>query len=287
MRTRKWSLGAAALGCAVFVTTALTADELRQEVRGRLVAVDTSSGARGDFRIESRRRTGRVEETIMLHASRLGAAVDTVTGNRPEYHAVLIDAAATTTADFGAVRLNRGGRVEFRFKSPHDSFPAGATTVTAFGGGTFELQRDGAAVLRGSIPAFVNIGDQGSDVSRASFHGNSRLSATINGGSARGNVDVHASSDKKRGDQRLRISVQRVGSLGSPFTVVAIDAALVETTLGTITTRGRSGEGSLTFDTHKGDTVPGGGILGLSGQTIEVRNNAGTAVLTGTLPTVP
>jgi hypothetical protein len=279
MQTRAWPFLAALL----LLPAVVLADELIQEVRGRLVAVDPSNGARGEFRIESRRATSSSREGLWMSASRLGVRPD-ADGDAAEYRAVLLDSGGTLSADFGAARLDRSGRAFLRFDTRWDEYPAGVTTLRAFGGGTFELRREGSAVLRGAIPEFVELGEQGSAVSTAFFHGRSRLQATINGGSGRGDVDARAWSGRKRGEQRLRIGFRQVGTLGNPFTVVALDGAGGSTTLGEVVTRGRSGTGVLDLT---GSDIPGGGILGLSGQSVEVRNSAGTVVLTGTFPTVP
>jgi len=286
MKMRKWMLGAAA-ACAVFAAGIAVAAELDQEVRGKLVAVDTSSGARGDFRMTTVARTGGGgREVIVMNASRLGATKDG-SGNLPSYHVVLIDSSAATTADFGVARLNRNGQSYFRFDSRFDTYPSGVTTITAFGGGKFELQRDGAAVLRGDVAAFVGLTGTASKAARAQFHGDAKLHATINGGAGRGKIDVEAHNEPKNVNQRLRVEIHGVGKLGNPFTVVAIAADSTETTLGTIRTHGRNGEGHFELRTRRGDTIPGGGVSGLMGQTIEVRNSQGTAVLTGTFPSVP
>ncbi len=285
MKTREWIL-ATVVGGALIATSGARADDLEQQVDGKLVAVDTSSGARGQFRLDSHHRTAGSNETINMNASRLGALPD-ATGHRPVYHVFLIDSTGATATDFGAARLNKGGESQFRFDSRFDDYPSGVTTITAYGGGTFELRRDGAAVLRGSIPAFVGLTDQSTKNSRASYTGNTKLTATINGGGGRGTIQVGVHNEPKHVQQRLRIDVRAIGTLGNPFTVVALDGHGGEATLGTITTNRGAGNGALTLDTHKGDTIPGGGIVALMGQTIEVRNSQGVAVLTGTFPTAP
>jgi hypothetical protein len=286
MKTRKWFLGAAT-AAAAFVVAAAHADQLDQQVRGKLAAVDVTSGARGDFRMDTVSRTnGGGRETIVMNASRLGATKD-AQGNLPVYHAVLIDSAGTTTADFGAVRLNGNGQSYFRFDNRFDDYPSGVTTITAFGGGKFELQHEGSAVLRGDIHAFVGLTDQAVKDARAHFRGNANMHATINGGAGRGRIDADMQNDPKHVTQRLHVDIKMVGKLGNPFSVVALDVGGAEVVLGTIKTHGRSGEGSLKFESRHGDTIPGGGIPALLGKTIEVRNSQGTAVLTGVFPSVP
>jgi hypothetical protein len=285
MKNRPWSLGLA-LAVALLASKALVADEFDEGVRGRLASVNVAYGARGEFHLDVRRRDRSNSETILMNAGRVGTAPD-VGGAPAEYHAVLIDSSGSNAVDFGAARLDRGGHANFRFDSRRDDYPAGVSTITAFGGGTFELRRDGAAVLRGDVPQFVGLGDQSVADSFASFHGASRLAATIDGGAGRGAVDVRAMNSPNHVAQRLRISVRLLGTLGNPFSVVAIDGSNAETALGTIRTHGRGGEGSLTFDTRRAGTIPGGGILALAGQRIEVRNSAGTTVLTGAIPSIP
>ena len=285
MTPRDWMLSAAA-AALLCVPAVVRADELDQSVRGRVTAVDTSSGARGEFRLDVRLHNTKTTETLTFRGDRLGALPDAL-GHVPVYHVVLIDAGATTTADFGATRLSRGGHAGLHFDSRHTDFPGGVATLTQFGGGTFELQRDGAAVLRGSIPTFVGLTGKSAPGAVATFHGNSRLGPTASGGAGRGTIDAFASNGPHRVVQRLRIAVRILGTIANPFSVVAIDSLGAETPLGTITTRGSHGDGALTFDTRRGANIPTGDLAGLSGMKIEVRNGAGTAVLTGNFPSVP
>jgi len=286
MKTREWLLGAAT-AAAVMVVGVAYADQLEQQVKGKLAAVDVTSGARGEFRMDTMARTnGAGREVVVMNARRLGATADSG-GQLPSYHVVLIDAGATTTTDFGPVRLNHAGQAYFRFDSRFDDFPAGVTTITAYGGGTFELQHEGTAVLRGDIHAFVGLTEQASKDARAHFHGGSRMHATINGGAGRGHIEADMHNEPNQVSQRLRVDIQMVGKLGSPFSVVALDVGGAEVVLGTITTHGRSGQGSLMFHSRRGDVVPGGGIPALLGKTIEVRNSQGTAVVTGVFPSIP
>jgi hypothetical protein len=286
MKARKWFLGVATAGVAVVVGVA-HADQLDQQIKGKLTAVDVTSGARGEFRMDTVARTnGNGREVVVMNARRLGATPD-AGGQLPSYHVVLIDAAATTTTDFGAVRLNRAGQAYFRFDSRFDDYPAGVTTITAYGGGTFELQHEGTAVLRGDIHSFVGLTQEASKDARAHFHGNSRMHATINGGAGRGKIDADMHNEPNHVTQRLRVDIQMVGKLGSPFSIVALDVGGAEVVLGTITTHGRSGQGSLMFHSRRGDVIPGGGIPALLGKTIEVRNSQGTAVVTGVFPSIP
>ena len=286
MKTRKWFLGAATAATAVVVGVAY-ADQLDQQVKGKLAAEDVTSGARGEYRMDTVARTnGGGREVIVMNAKRLGATLD-AGGQLPSYHVFLIDAAATTTTDFGAVRLNKDGQAYFRFDSRFDDYPAGVTTITAYGGGKFELQHEGTAILRGDIHAFVGLTEEASREARAHFHGNSKMHATINGGAGRGKIDADMHNDPNHVTQRLRIDVQMVGKLGNPFSVVALDVGGAEVVLGTIKTHGRGGQGSLKFESRHGDTIPGGGIPALLGKTIEVRNSQGTAVVTGVFPSIP
>ena len=286
MKTREWLLGAAT-AAAVMVVGVAYADQLDQQVRGKLAAVDVTSGARGDFRMDTVARTNDNDrEVVVMNARRLGATPDSG-GQLPSYHVVLIDAGATTTTDFGPVRLNRAGQAYFRFDSRFDDFPAGVTTITAYGGGTFELQHEGTAVLRGAIHAFVGLTGVASKEARAHFHGKSKMQATINGGAGRGKIDADMHNEPNHLKQRLHIDIKMVGKVGSPFSVVALDVGGAEVVLGTISTHGKSGQGSLKFESRHGDVIPGGGIPALLGKTVEVRNSQGTAVLTGVFPSIP
>jgi hypothetical protein len=84
----------------------------------------------------------------------------------------------------------------------------------------------------------------------------------------------------------FRVMCRRMTNAAT-YTVVAIAADATETTLGTFTTSDPLGIGGFRLATAKGDTIPGGGVLSLSGQTVEVRDSGGVAVLTGAFPTIP
>ncbi len=284
MTYRSWML-VAPLGAAFLCTAALSDPGHDEDVHGALVAADPTSPAKGQFRIAVHGRDAAVSETIDMNASRLGAMPD-ATGAPPVYDVVLVGTSGTPTADFGPVRLNRGGEAKFHFDSRTDSYPSGVTTVTAFGGGTFEVRHDATVVLTGAIPPFP-APPPARPGPKSTLHADSDLSATINGGAGRGHVEADEVDDAKGTEQRLRIQIQFIGTLGNPFTVTATSSAGVVTTLGTITTKGPMGDGGLTFDTRRGDTIPDGGISALSGQTIDVKNDAGTIVITGTFPTIP
>ena len=284
MRFLRPSILAIAALAALVSPSAARADTLDQTVRGRALAVDAGSKARGEFRIESRRTDKETRETIGFTASKLDATLDGL-GHLPAYHAVLVDATGATSADFGLVKIDKGGHAWFRFDSRFDAYPVGVSTLADFGGGKFELQKSGAAVLRGTIPAFAALGAPRTADSWTFYRGTSKLVATVNGGAGRGALVAEATAEPHRTSESVRIDVRLLGTAGNPFTVVAIDSKSVETTLGTITTKGGLGSGKL-FLSAKNGTIAGGGVLALSDERIEIRNAVGTPVLTGTFPTV-
>ena len=64
----------------------------------------------------------------------------------------------------------------------------------------------------------------------------------------------------------------------------AIASDSTETRIGTFYAGGPFGIGTLFLSTRNGDEIPGGGVLELSGQDVEVRGSDGTAVLAGRFP---
>lgn len=271
-------------GAALVVAVGASADESRQEVHGTLESTNVAYGAHGDFHVESDAHDSVTVETLRMDASGLGVRPD-ADGTPAAYHVVLVPSSGPPGADFGTAELGPDGHVRFRFDGRFDAYPSGVTTLTSFGGGTFEVRRDDVAVLSGAIPQFPP--PPSPPPPGMKFHGKADLTATLSGAGAFGRIDVHVDGDGKHPGAQIKITAHVIGTLGAPFTVVAVAGGGAETTLGALKMHGRSGDGDLTLDTRHGGVIPGGGVAGLSGETIEVRNSLGVAVLTGVFPTVP
>lgn len=147
--------------------------------------------------------------------------------------------------------------------------------------------RVGDTVVLEGVPAFLATGGEPVQGSRATVEGKTRLSATDSGGRAKGEIQAHYHADGRRVREQVRIRCQRTDGARSPYSVVAIASDATETELFTgLRPRNRGGEFHATLDTRGGYEIPGGGLVGLSEQTIEVRDKDGAVVLTGTFPDV-
>lgn len=282
---------AAALAVAVPVMSqAVTqAGVVRQFVHGRLAAVDELSASRGKFRLVSQARdNGDAREAIEVACGPMDVERDDE-GGRPEYRLVLTSSDGGTTADFGSFVLARRGRAGFRWSTRFDTYPDGVTTITAFSGGTIEVRRDGEAVLTGEVPTFRGPGDENDEGTgaRGVRRDASRLRPTEAGGRAHGGIEARYANTPRGENEQVRVQAVNLSRDGSPYAVVCIDGSSNETTLGEMSPRGRFGEARLALDTRDGDEIPGGGgVTGLSEQTVEVRDVNGTVVLTGPFPTM-
>jgi hypothetical protein len=114
--------------------------------------------------------------------------------------------------------------------------------------------------------------------------GRARLKHTDDGGHAKGILEAVYANRPQVQVEALKVECVLLGSKGDEFTVVCVDGTGGETTLGTMTSRSRLGIAVLRLSTRRGDTIPGGGVLALGGQAVEVRDADGTVWLTGTFP---
>jgi hypothetical protein len=256
-----------------------------QVVRGRLLPSDTSSQAFGSFRMVVQTRGSAGRERFEIDAWGLDTTKDG-NGNLPSYHAFLVNADASTEADFGEVYLAARGRAKLRFAYPRDSFPSGVSTLVDFAGGKVELRLDTTVVLSGDVPDFLGIDDTNGRGSHAAARalGTERLHATRAGGRAKGLIEALYVNRPRVQIEGLTVECLHLGNAGDQFTVVAIDSGSNETTLGTMTSTTRFGVAVLRLSSRRGDDIPGGGVLALAGQAVEVRDGSGTAMLTGTFP---
>ena len=102
---------------------------------------------------------------------------------------------------------------------------------------------------------------------------------------ARGIVQALAASLPRGRHEALRVECWLLKARrGDEVSVVCIDGDGNETRLGTMLVRTRARLGVLRLSTRAGDEIPGGGVLALGGQTVEVRDADGVVHLTGFFP---
>jgi hypothetical protein len=246
----------------------------RSMVQGRMAPVAQSGVEHGAFRMKViNRGNGAHAERIEATARRLNVSGATAQ-NPPSFHVFLVKSDGSGAADFGAMRVNRRGNAGFIFdtRRASNSLPSGVNTIVDYAGGTIEVRDGGGtAVCAGTIPEFnVVVGD-----------GQSRLQAVSSSVTGAGQIDVHRLATPNTTRERLTIACRRLAS-NTSYTAVAIAADTTETTIGTFTTNGRGFGGLRLADS----SIPGGGVMGLAGLTVEIRDASG-AVLTGTFPTIP
>jgi hypothetical protein len=256
-----------------------------QVVRGRLLPTDTESDAHGTFRMLVQDRGEAHREFLYVDAWGLDTTRDG-DGNLPSYHVFLVNADGSVEADFGEAYLSPRGRVKLRFHSARESFPDGVDTLKDFAGGTVEVRLGADVILSGDVPDFIGIGDDNEPGSGAAARalGVARLHATDAGGRAKGFLEALYVNRPRVQIEAIRVECLRLGVAGEEFNVVAVDGTGGETTLGTMVARTRFAIAVLHLSTRRGDTIPGGGVLALAGQTVEVRDADGVAWLTGTFP---
>jgi hypothetical protein len=256
-----------------------------QAVRGPLVPTDETSDAHGKFRMLVQQRGEAHREYFYVDAWGLDATRDDQ-GELPVYHVFLTNADGTSVVDFGQAWLTARGRAKLRFHSARDTFPEGVTTLADYGGGTVEIRLGDAVILTGEVPEFVGVADENEPGSGAAARAAAsvRLVATDEGGRARGFLTAAVANRPVASLESVSVTCLKLGEKGESFDVVCSDSLGVETTLGSITVRTRARIGVLLLSTRRGDTIPGGGVLALAGQTVEVRDADGVVHLTGTFP---
>jgi hypothetical protein len=286
MKLRRLAVGVLAAIAVMGAATAVRATTFHYHAHGRMSTAEPSR-TKGVFRLSSQRDTekDRVKEALFAEAKKLDTTKDDQ-GNPPDYHLWLVKQDGAES-DFGYMFLNRGGNGRFRFDSKRDLFPEGVTTLTAFGGGKIQVRTGDTVVLEGTVPAFAGPGDEPSPGADTRIFGKSRLTPTAEDSRARGEIQALFHSNSRRAHEAVTVRCQGLSGDLSPYSVVAIAADTTVTELFTgLLTRNRRGDIRATLDTLHGHTIPGGGILGLSEQTIEVRDKDGNAVLTGAFPDV-
>jgi hypothetical protein len=274
MISRIWTAAALAV---VAVPLVAIAGVTRHAVRGNMQPVTQGGSERGRFRLlVGERSNGATFERIEAATRSLDSAT--------EYRLFLVKSGGTDAADFGSVRVGPHGFGGFRFDTRFASLPSGVTTLSDYGGGTIEVRAGDTAVLTGSVPEFIDIGD-GSGPGAAAFGHDRQALRPVDASFAGRGVILARRQDLPIGvREELRVKCGHMSS-GATYTVVAIASDATETELGTFTTSDPLGIGGFRLATARGDTIPGGGVLDLAGQSVEVRDSGGIAVLTGTFPT--
>jgi hypothetical protein len=153
------------------------------------------------------------------------------------------------------------------------------------GGGAVTVAQQGTVVLRGDIPRFAT--PDGPNEPGASLV-RSATTALVPGPYLRlkrGELDVRTISDAAGAHAVVTLSVTTFDALAERAEAFAIRDG-VETPLGAIRLGGPGGAGTLRLDTSQGDAIPGGSLAALAGQTIEIRDETGAVLLTGTFPSV-
>lgn len=284
------TLIAAALGAALFAgavpADAMPREVVRQVVHGRLLPTDAESDAYGKFRLKVKKRGEAQREFLYVDAWGLDARRDDA-GNIPDYHVFLVLADGSSEADFGEMRLSARGYARLRWHSARDARPEDASELTAYAGGTVEVRLGDAVILTGDIPEFLDLMDDNAPGSGASVVVSeiARLHATEDGGRGRGIVQALAASLPRGRHEALKVFCWNLlARRGDELAVVCVDADGNETRIGTMIVRTRARIGALKLSTRAGDEIPGGGVLALGGQTVEVRDADGVVHLTGVFP---
>lgn len=276
MSIRIWT---AATVLAVSLLAAMPAADAgvsRDIVRGKLDSSTVGGSEKGLFRlISADRGNGSHYERIETTARRLDMTAD-AQGAAPVYHVWLVSSDASSEADFGEMRTNQRGNAGFIFDTRRTELPSGVSSITDYSGGTIEIRNGSTAVAEASIPEF---GD------RTFGHDRARLRSTSTSFTGRGEIVARHQSVPSGDREELRVTCNHM-SASTTYTVVAIASDNTETTLGTFSTGSPLAIGGFRLATAKGDTIPGGGVTALAGQTVEVRDS-GNAVLRGTFPTIP
>jgi hypothetical protein len=267
------SLGAGAL---------VRAGNIEQSVHGRLSAEGVRT--RAVYHISAHKNEqDRVKEEVRVEAKKLDTTRDDQ-GNPPDYHLWLVTKDGAES-DFGFMFLNRGGNARLHFDSKHDAYPTGVTTVTSFGEGKIQIRAGATVVLEGTLPPFVKPGDAPTEGSETTIEDKSRLAPTATDSRSAGEVQARYRNNGHEAVETVKVRCQRMPGSASPYSVVAIAADSTVTELFTgLRPRSRNGEFHATLDTRGGYDIPGGGVLALSEQSVEVRDKDGNAVLTGKFP---
>jgi hypothetical protein len=251
-------------------------NEHESSVVAVLTPPDGASTATGTLNLSVRDLRTITDESITVMASPLP--------RHGQYRVVL-------TNELGDIRFTAGQMHPARhapesFWWSYDRPPQSIATWRDLSGGTVEiLDHTDAVVLRGAIPHFATLTGPNEPGASLAYHAAVVLTPGPYLRLKRGLLDVRATADAAGTSEDMTLTVTTFDRLADRADVVAI-AGGVETRLGTIRLSGDRGTGTLVLDTSQGDTIPGGSLAALAGQRVDVRDETGAVLLTGTFPSV-
>jgi hypothetical protein len=231
-----------------------------------------TAGAKGRIDADLHPARGSHDESARLRIKLehlAGATAYTLWGTNP---------ATATLAQFGEVTTKQDGNAEFKIDTKRgDALPFGATLEGLAGGSVEVHDAAGGVVFSGNFPDLF--GHKGPPLkARADLE----APAGAPFADAKGRIDVRFENPDSHhaARSRLKIKVEHLGR-SSHYTLWVNG-----TQFGELTTKG-DGNAEFKVDTKKGDELPLGVTLEqLAGATIEVRDDSGAVVLTGTFPSL-
>lgn len=253
-----------------------------RRVFGEFEALAKLSGSRGDYLLEVREPgTSAPSDRILVNCPSLPTSPNAA-GVRPDYRVFLITDGATRQVDLGSMKLDLRLGAALSLDQTAAPFPGGIGTVEEFGGGRIEVRRANVVLLRGEIVPFPRLADAGLLQRDASARAGSELAPVTAGDAARAVVRTRLGVSP--GVRRQAISVRLLGLPAGPHTVVAVHPGGTRTTIGTAQVPSPLGWGEVRADTRRAGGLPGGDLLWLAGQDLEVLGPGGDVVLTGVVP---
>jgi hypothetical protein len=149
-----------ALAGLALIAGAAIANTTVTRAHGRFTDVDATRREGGHWRAavltRTNNRTGQSQEADRIEAFARHLDVSTATASTPpSFHVWMVSADTLTSADFGAMRVNRRGNAGFIFDTRRGAtLPAGVTSISSFSGGTIEIRdaNAGTTVLTATLP---------------------------------------------------------------------------------------------------------------------------------------
>jgi len=248
------------------------------EVYGRFVALLAPFNAPGSYRFRTDEyENGEVRNRLVVRAPGL------LTGaNTSVYRVRVINAAGNRFVELGEMTREPRTGASLQLDTRRAALPSGIVRWSEFNGGLIEVRIGGSVRLRGDIAPLAGVDQDIPPVGHARSAATIQLTST--GGRGIGVLTVAVEQFPNRRTQRLRVRVVDLPRAGAPYTMVATAPSGTRTTLGTFATRSPSGAGGFGIDTRRGRHPPGFNAVRLGGQTVEVLDRGGAAVLTGTFP---
>jgi hypothetical protein len=260
-----------------------------RRVSGDLVGVDRPRRSPGHFVLDATRRgTGVHVNRVVVVSPRL-SSVPNAAGQKPDYRVWLVNQAGNRQVDLGTMELELRYGAWLRRDSRLAPLPGNIVTLEEFGDGRLEVRQGSVVRLRGHVLPFRGVDEPGILGRSALARGTEELGATGEGGAARGLVRAAVVVWPERRVERFGVRVVGLDSARSPYALTAVHVSGTRTELGSFAShsgRGPFSAGRLSVSTRRRQALPGGSVLWLSGQSLEVRDAAGALVLTGTFPTL-